>query len=74
MSQIKYRVAHRVIIQGKSFEQDDFLPEDLDKKTLEQLKLSHAVYIANPSTADEVGHAEEAKPVNSDAPQKRSRK
>jgi len=41
---IKYRAAHRVIVEGKTYAQDEFLPDDIDAGTLEQLKLSHAVY------------------------------
>lgn len=43
-SNIKIRAAHRVIVDGKTYEQDDFLPDDIDAGTLEQLKLSHSVY------------------------------
>lgn len=55
MSEIKYRAAHRVALaDGRVFEENDFLPEDLDEETIEQLKLAHSVYeYTPPSSADE---------------------
>ncbi|TAK04199.1 hypothetical protein EPO34_03575 [Patescibacteria group bacterium] len=60
-SNIKIRAAHRVIVDGTTYEQDDFLPEDIDAETLEQLKLSHAVY------EQEMSHGEKSSPASAEA-------
>lgn len=73
MSAIKYRASHRIIIAGKTYEQDDFLPENLDAETIEQLHLSNAIYNASTSTEDEVA-PEKTVPINSEAPKKRTQK
>lgn len=62
MSEKRYRAAHRVALaDGRVFEENDFLPEDLDEETIEQLKLAHSVYEYTPSSADE-----EVPPQNDD--------
>lgn len=60
-SNIKIRAAHRVIAEGKTYEQDDFLPDDIGAGTLKQLKLAHAVY------EQEVSHSEKSSPASAEA-------
>jgi hypothetical protein len=60
-SNIKIRAAHRVIVDGKTYEQDDFLPDDIDAGTLDQLKLSHAVY------EQELAHGEKSSSASAEA-------
>lgn len=75
---VKIRAAHRVIIEGTVYEQDDFLPDDIDAGTLKQLKLSHAVYEQEVAQGEKSSPASaEAKPEEdeeTEAPKRRTRK